>query len=94
MTDLGDDTQPDVDASDSASEPSEAAALAAAVLSEENKRKAEQVALDTKLLLPDDLLPGVGDEEMNLKQAIAAGGVSMVLYICLLYTSPSPRDRG
>ncbi len=61
-----------------------AATLAAAVLAEESKRKEEQAALDTKLLLPDDLLPGVGDAEMGLKEAIRTGGVSMVLFMFLL----------
>ncbi len=62
----------------------EAAALAEAVLSEEAKRQAEQHARDAETVLPDDLLPGVGDTPMTLREGLRAGGTSMVVMLFLL----------
>ena len=42
----------------------DAAALAAAVLDEEARRQAEQAEREAGVVLPDDLLPGVGDKPM------------------------------
>ncbi|NNE75246.1 MAG: MFS transporter, partial [Acidimicrobiales bacterium] len=67
-----------------ADETKNAASLAAAVMAEESKRHAEQSARDAETILPDDLLPGVGDEEMTLKEAIRVGGFSMVFFMFLL----------
>ncbi len=60
------------------------AELAAAVLAGDSKRRATQAERDARTALPDDLLPGVGDEEMTLKGALAKGGVAMVVFMFLL----------
>ncbi|MEM8707116.1 MAG: ATP-binding protein [Actinomycetota bacterium] len=62
----------------------DAASLAAAVLDEEAKRQAEQAERDAGVVLPDDLLPGVGDEPMSLKEAFAAGGKATAVLLLLL----------
>lgn len=61
-----------------------AAQLAAAVLDEEARRQAVQTERDTEVILPDDLLPGVGDDPMTLRGAIAAGGASTVVLLFFL----------
>ncbi|WP_419919583.1 ATP-binding protein [Candidatus Poriferisocius sp.] len=58
--------------------------LASAVFEEEAKRLAEQEAKSEVVVLPDDLLPGVGEEPMTLRQGIRVGGVSMVTVLFLL----------
>ncbi len=60
------------------------ASLAAAVLDEEAARQAAQAERDAGVLLPDDLLPGVGDQPMTLKEAFAAGGKGMAILLLLL----------
>ena len=60
------------------------AALAATVLAEEAKRQAEQEARSAVTVLPDDLLPGVGEQAMPLRDALRAGGVSMVVVLALI----------
>jgi ABC-type branched-subunit amino acid transport system ATPase component/predicted MFS family arabinose efflux permease len=60
------------------------AALAARVLAEEAKRQAEQAARSEVTVLPDDLLPGVGAEQMPLKQALHVGGIAMVVVLGLI----------
>ena len=70
--------------SDEATEDADPAALAAAVLEEEAKRQAEQAAKDEETVLPDDLLPGVGDERMSLSDGLAAGGKRMLVVLFLL----------
>ena len=62
----------------------DAAALAAAVLDEEAKRQAEQAEREAGVVLPDDLLPGVGDEPMSLREAFAVGGKGMAVLLLLL----------
>ena len=62
----------------------DAASLASAVLDEESKREAEQLARSTQQVLPDDLLPGVGAEQMSFREGIRAGGPGMVTLIALL----------
>lgn len=62
----------------------DAAVLAAAVLDEEARRQAEQAARSAGVVLPDDLLPGVGDEPMSLRQAFAVGGKGMAVLLLLL----------
>ena len=49
------------------------AALTASVVAEE-ERRAQENAIQADVVLPDDLLPGVGGESMSLRQAIKAGG--------------------
>ncbi len=58
--------------------------LASAVFEEESKRLAEQAAKSEVVILPDDLLPGVGEAPMTLKQGIRAGGASMLVVLFLL----------
>lgn len=60
------------------------AALAAAVLEEEARRQADEAARSAAPVLPDDLLPGVGDKPMTLRDGIKAGGWSMVIVMTLL----------
>jgi MFS family permease len=62
----------------------DAASLASAVLEEESKREAEQIARSTQQLLPDDLLPGVGAEQMSFGEAVKSGGLGMLTLIPLL----------
>src|SRR5436190_8964357 len=62
----------------------DAASLASAVLEEESKREAEQIARSTQQLLPDDLLPGVGAEQMSFREATRRGGLGMLIVIPLL----------
>jgi ABC-type branched-subunit amino acid transport system ATPase component/sugar phosphate permease len=61
-----------------------AASLAAAVLDEEARRREIQAERDQAVVLPDDLLPGVGGTAMTLKQAVAAGGKTTVVMLFLL----------
>ena len=61
-----------------------AAELAAAILDEEAKRRAEQVERDAETVLPDDLLPGVGDESMTLRESLRVGGSSMLVMMFVL----------
>ena len=53
-------------------EVTQAASLADAVLDAEAERQAAQE--DQEVLFADDLLPGVGDEQLTLKQGLAIGG--------------------
>ncbi|MCH1434521.1 MAG: MFS transporter, partial [Acidimicrobiales bacterium] len=62
----------------------DAASLAAAVLEEEAKRQASQAERDGGVVLPDDLLPGVGDEAMTLREAFASGGRFTVVMLFVL----------
>ena len=54
------------------------AGLAATVLAEEERRDHERSAT-TEVVLPDDLLPGVGGDAMSLRQAIGTGGASTLV---------------
>ena len=60
------------------------AALASAVLDEEARRRAAQAERDAEVVLPNDLLPGVGDEPMTLAEGLRAGGASMVAVMFFL----------
>ncbi len=62
----------------------EVADLTGAVLSEEARRRADQRARDAETVLPDDLLPGVGDAPMTFREGLRAGGVSMAAVLFLL----------
>ena len=64
------------------------AALAAAVLAQEAQRRRTQAARSAVTILPDDLLPGVGAEQMPMRETLQVGGASMVLVLALI-TSPS-----
>jgi ABC-type branched-subunit amino acid transport system ATPase component/predicted MFS family arabinose efflux permease len=59
-------------------------ALAAAVLAEESRRQQEQAARSAVTILPDDLLPGVGQEQMGLRETLRAGGSAMVIVLGLI----------
>lgn len=56
----------------------EMAELTEAVLAEEARRRADQAARDADTVLPDDLLPGVGDAPMTFREGLRAGGFAMV----------------
>jgi len=60
------------------------AALAATVLAEEAKRQEEQAARSEVTILPDDLLPGVGQEPMRMRDTLRAGGAAMVIVLGLI----------
>ena len=60
------------------------AALAAAVLTEEARRQEDQAARSAVTILPDDLLPGVGAEQMGMRETLRAGGASMVIVLALI----------
>lgn len=62
----------------------EVAELTGAVLAEEARRRADQQARDADTVLPDDLLPGVGDAPMTFREGLRAGGAAMVLVLFLL----------
>ncbi|GJM37654.1 MAG: hypothetical protein DHS20C19_10210 [Acidimicrobiales bacterium] len=51
-----------------------AASLTASVLDEEAARQEAQAARSKEVLFADDLLPGVGSEEMSLRDGFAKGG--------------------
>ena len=58
--------------------------LAGAILDEEAKRRAEQAERDAETVLPDDLLPGVGDKPMTLREGLRVGGTSMLVMMFVL----------
>jgi ABC-type branched-subunit amino acid transport system ATPase component/sugar phosphate permease len=62
----------------------EPAALAAALLAEEAKRQAEQAARSEVTVLPDDLLPGVGEARMGLRETMQTGGATTITILALL----------
>ena len=62
----------------------EVAELTGAVLAEEARRRADQQARDADAVLPDDLLPGVGDAPMTFREGLRAGGVAMVAVLFVL----------
>jgi ABC-type branched-subunit amino acid transport system ATPase component/predicted MFS family arabinose efflux permease len=64
--------------------PSDAAQLAVAVLDAEAEREAQQAAAKEEVLFATDLLPGVGEEEVSLGQAVRIGGVSTFVVLMLL----------
>jgi ABC-type branched-subunit amino acid transport system ATPase component/sugar phosphate permease len=56
-----------------------AAPLVATLLAEEERRAGERGA--DEVVLPDDLLPGVGDASMSLRQALRAGGATTLVAV-------------
>ncbi len=70
-------------ATDATTDPAaHAAALAEAVLDAEAERQAEQE--QKEVLFADDLLPGVGDEPLTLRQGLAVGGSFTFVVLLLL----------
>ena len=61
-----------------------AAELASAILDEEARRRAAQAERDAETVLPDDLLPGVGDKPMTLREGLRTGGTSMLVMMFVL----------
>jgi ABC-type branched-subunit amino acid transport system ATPase component/sugar phosphate permease len=60
------------------------ASLAAAVLTEEARRQEQQAERSAVTVLPDDLLPGVGEAQMPLRDALREGGSAMVVVLALI----------
>ena len=61
-----------------------AAALAAAVIDEEEARQAARAKSREQVIFPDDLLPGVNSPPMSLRQGFAVGGAFMFVVLTLL----------
>lgn len=59
------------DPTDVREDATDAAALAGTILDLEAER---QASAEQRVVLPDDVLPGVGDDEVTLKDALARGG--------------------
>ena len=60
------------------------AALTAALLAEESVRRDAQARAAEQVLFADDLLPGVGDEEMPLRKGLAMGGAFTFVVLLVL----------
>ena len=67
-----------------ADRPNETASITATILEEEEARKAALAEETADTVLPDDLLPGVGDDEMTFREGVQKGGVSMALVLLVL----------
>jgi ABC-type branched-subunit amino acid transport system ATPase component/predicted MFS family arabinose efflux permease len=61
-----------------------AADLAVAVLDAESERAEQQAAEQEEVLFPDDLLPGVGAEQLSLREGLRIGGVATFVVLLLL----------
>lgn len=62
----------------------DASELARTVLEEESRHHARQHERSAEVVLPDDLLPGVGGEEIPLREALQREGIRTVLIVGLL----------
>ncbi len=62
----------------------QAAQLAVAVLDAEAERQAQQASASEPVLFADDLLPGVGDEQLTLRQGLATGGIATFVVLLVL----------
>ena len=62
----------------------QAAQLAVAVLDAEAERQAQQASAREPVLFADDLLPGVGDEQLTLRQGLATGGIATFVVLLVL----------
>ena len=60
------------------------AVLTAALLSEESARHDAQARAGEQVLFADDLLPGVGDEEMPLREGLKMGGAFTFIVLLVL----------
>ena len=72
------------DGAASTTTPGEAAKLAVAVLDAEAERQAQQASASEPVLFADDLLPGVGEEQLTLRQGLATGGVATFVVLLVL----------
>ncbi|WP_436777627.1 ATP-binding protein [Yinghuangia sp. YIM S09857] len=64
--------------------PSSAAGLAAGLIDAEAERRARQSEAQREVLFADDLLPGVGDKQLSLRQGLAAGGSATFITLTAL----------
>ena len=62
----------------------EATTRAAAVLERDEDRQAERARTRAPVVFPDELLPGVGGEELSLREGMRRGGVAMFVVLTLL----------
>src|SRR5262249_47548720 len=60
------------------------AALAAAVLDEDEARQEAEERAQEQVIFPDDLLPGVNSEPVSFREAFARGGKLMFILLGLL----------
>ena len=60
------------------------AVLTAALLSAESARRDAQASASEQVLFADDLLPGVGDEEIPLREGLAMGGAFTFIVLLVL----------
>jgi ABC-type branched-subunit amino acid transport system ATPase component/predicted MFS family arabinose efflux permease len=60
------------------------AGLAASILDEEQARQEELASESQETILPDDLLPGVGEDEMSMRQGLRIGGFTMATLLLLI----------
>jgi ABC-type branched-subunit amino acid transport system ATPase component/predicted MFS family arabinose efflux permease len=68
-----------------ATEPvSTAATLTAALLEEEARRQAAQAAADEHVVLGDELLPGVGERHLTLREGLRLGGARVFLVLLVI----------
>ncbi|GAA4990766.1 hypothetical protein GCM10023205_73050 [Yinghuangia aomiensis] len=61
-----------------------AAGLAAGLVDAEAERQAHQAAAQRQVVFADDLLPGVGDAQLTLREGLAAGGSATFVTLALL----------
>jgi len=64
--------------------PRSAAALAGGLIDAEAERQARQAEAQRRVLFADELLPGVGDERLSVRQGLAAGGSATFLTLTTL----------
>ncbi|NUS59013.1 MAG: MFS transporter [Streptomycetaceae bacterium] len=69
---------------ESARTASSAAGLAAGLVDAEAERQAQQASAQRQVVFADDLLPGVGDVQLTLRQGLAAGGSATFVTLSLL----------
>ena len=62
----------------------QAADLAVAVLEAEAEREAAQAKSREQVLFPDDLLPGVGDAPITLREGLRTGGTTIFVVLLIL----------
>lgn len=58
--------------------------LTSTVLDEEARRRESEAERSREVVLPDDLLPGVGEKSMGMREVLRRGGVSTIAVLGLL----------